>query len=448
MTAADGVVVGTTKLVDHGPDSARWTLVLLAEGYQQAELAKFHADADAFVSRLFSTPPYTELWCALNIYRVDIASSGSGADDPAACTDGTVGTGTMVNTYFDSTFCVAGTRRLLAGDEHLADTTAKAAVPEVDATVVIVNAAEYGGAGGLVAWTSTNAAAGEIAVHELGHSAFGLGDEYGDTLNTYTGAEPNQPNLTIDTGRATLRWPGLIRATTALPTMSNPDCTTEDARPSPVPAGTIGLFEGGNRYHCGLYHAEYQCRMRRSVTRSAPCAPGRSRRLCGRTSQRRAARSGASSSTGPCAAPDAPMVHARLAGVLARRLDRQCHHAGDAGTRHRLARARRARQQGDDHLLDRGHEPHLDIARHRGALRHRGEGLGGIRMFVGSQFTGPVAAGALSTRGSHTTGRPTGTSSGQSSPSRRSPAPRSSIGAWPCSGRVQAPSRTGSRSTT
>ena len=262
MSAADGMVVGTTKLVDHGPDSDRWTLVILSEGYQQAELPKFHTDADAFVTRLFATPPYAEMWCALNIYRVDVASTDSGADDPAACGDGAVGTGTMVNTYFDATYCVAGTRRLLAGDEHLADTTAKAAVPSVAATVVIVNAAEYGGAGGLVAWTSTNAAAGEIAVHELGHSAFRLGDEYGDTLNTYAGAEPNQPNLTIDTNRTTTRWAGLIRATTALPTMSNPDCTTEDARPSPVPAGTIGLFSGGNRFHCGLYHAEYACRMR------------------------------------------------------------------------------------------------------------------------------------------------------------------------------------------
>ena len=262
MSAADGSVVGTTKLVDHGPDADRWTLVILSEGYQQAELPKFHTDADAFVTRLFATPPYAEMWCALNIYRVDVASTDSGADDPAACGDGAVGTGTMVNTYFDATFCVAGTRRLLAGDEHLADTTAKAAVPSVAATVVIVNAAEYGGAGGLVAWTSTNAQAGEIAVHELGHSAFRLGDEYGDIHNTYAGAEPNEPNLTANTNKATTRWANLIRATTTVPTLANQDCTTEDTRPSPVPAGTVGLFSGGSRFHCGLYHAEYTCRMR------------------------------------------------------------------------------------------------------------------------------------------------------------------------------------------
>ena len=265
MSAADGVIVGTTKLVDHGPDSARWNLVLLAEGYQQAELPKFHTDADAFVTRLFSTAPYTELWCALNVHRVDVASTDSGADDTAGCTDGPPGTGTgaTVNTYFDARFCLDGsTRRLLGGDENLANDTAKAQVPATSAVVVIVNTAEYGGSGGLVAWASTKAQAGEIAIHELGHSAFALGDEYGDIYNMYAGGEPDELNLTMDTNRATTRWASLIRAGTPVPTLTNPDCTTENPAPSPVPAGTVGLFEGGNRYHCGLFHAEYACRMR------------------------------------------------------------------------------------------------------------------------------------------------------------------------------------------
>ena len=262
MGATDGVVVGRTKLVDHGPDASRWVMVILSDGYKTAELPKFATDANAFVSKLFGTQPYTDMWCALNIYRVDVSSTDSGADDPAVCGDGSVGSGATAATFFDSTYCTNATRRLLAGDQALALTTAQAQVPEVDATVVIVNSAQYGGAGGSVAFFSTHPDAAEIGVHEVGHSAFNLLDEYGDITNTWTGGEPPEPNVTGITDRATTKWAALIAAATPLPTQTNPDCTTENNAASPVPAGTVGLFEGGGRAHCGLYRAEHQCRMR------------------------------------------------------------------------------------------------------------------------------------------------------------------------------------------
>jgi hypothetical protein len=262
MSAADGHVVSTTKLVDHGSDALRWTMVIMSEGYRDTELDTFHTAADAFVTKLIATAPYNDMWCAVNVYRVDIASTDSGADDPAACGDGSVGTGAAPATFFDATYCVANTRRLLAGNEALALTTAQAQVPEVDATVVIVNSAQYGGAGGSAAWFSTDPQAAEIGIHEVGHAAFGLIDEYGDIINTWPGGEPPEPNVTADTNRATTKWASLIAAATALPTQTNPDCSTENTAASPVAAGTIGLFEGGGRAHCGLYRAEHRCRMR------------------------------------------------------------------------------------------------------------------------------------------------------------------------------------------
>jgi len=269
VSAADGVVVGTTRIVDHGDPARRFNLVLLAEGFQAAELPAFHTACDAFVDTLFATAPFGELWCALNVYRVDVASTDSGADDPAACGDGTAGSGATPRTFFDATFCFANTRRLLVGDEALALATAQAAVPGVPVQVaVIVNSAQYGGAGGGVAWFSRDPRASEIGIHELGHSAFTLGDEYADVIDRFTGAEPlaqaDRPNVTSDTGRATTKWADLILPATPLPTMSNPDatCTTFDARPSTVAAGTVGLFEGAGRARCGLYRAEQSCGMR------------------------------------------------------------------------------------------------------------------------------------------------------------------------------------------
>ena len=262
MTPSDGYVVGVTKIVDHGLANARWNMVVLSEGYQASELGKYHDDCQRFVDHLYATAPFNELWCGVNVFRVDVVSTDSGADDPATCADGSTGTGATPATYFDASFCTSGTRRLLAGNETNALNVSHAQVPQGHVTMVLVNSTQYGGAGGGVAWFSANAASAEIGIHEMGHTFFGFIDEYGDIINSYTGPEPAQPNATKDTNRATTKWHDLIAATTNLPTTSNPNCAAEDNSPSPVAAGVVGLFEGAGRAHCGLYRAEYDCRMR------------------------------------------------------------------------------------------------------------------------------------------------------------------------------------------
>jgi hypothetical protein len=263
MGATDGRVVSTTKIVDHGPATSRWNLVILGDGYRTAELPAFRTHAEAFVQKLYETVPFNELWCAVNVFRVDVESTDSGADDPATCGDGSTGAGTTARTFFDSRFCVANTRRLLAGDDALALSTSATAVPQRHAAVVIVNSSRYGGAGGAVAWFSTTPQSAEIGIHELGHSFFRLTDEYGDIHDTWTGGEPAAPNATINTDHATTKWRDLITApATPVVTLANPDCTRENTAASPVPAGTVGLFEGANRARCGAYRAEYHCKMR------------------------------------------------------------------------------------------------------------------------------------------------------------------------------------------
>jgi len=271
MSATDGAVGTTTKIFDTGPAAERWNLVILAEGYQAGELGHFATDAETFVNTFKATAPFDTMLHAINVYRVDVSSTDSGADDPGACGDGSAGTGTTVATYFDATFCGGGqVRRLLTINQGTALDVATAAVPEVQMVVVIVNSPTYGGSGGQVSVFSTNAQSVEIGLHEMGHSAFGLADEYesyaGCGLDVghdrHPAAEPSQPNVTIDSSRATIKWSSLVDPGTAMPTTFNPDCTVCDPQPSPVPAGTVGAFEGAHYYHCGAYRPEYNCRMR------------------------------------------------------------------------------------------------------------------------------------------------------------------------------------------
>ena len=114
MSTADGSVVGTTQLVDNGPSSERLNLVIMGDGYQSAQLGQFATDAQSFLTKLFATAPFDSdaVKAAINVHRVDVTSTDSGADDPKACSGGT---GTTARTYFDASFCRDGKARRLLG---------------------------------------------------------------------------------------------------------------------------------------------------------------------------------------------------------------------------------------------------------------------------------------------------------------------------------------------
>ena len=109
MGTSDGSVLGTTKIVDNGPATRRYNIVILSEGYRSSEMTQFAADAQQFANTLFATAPYYNVRTAINIHRVDVTSTDSGAADPVACG----GTGENLRTYFDASFCNNGIKRLL-----------------------------------------------------------------------------------------------------------------------------------------------------------------------------------------------------------------------------------------------------------------------------------------------------------------------------------------------
>lgn len=264
MSASDGYVVGTTKIVDHGPDSVRWNLVIIGDGYQASEMTKYHTDVENFLSTLSITPPYDELFCGINVHRIDVVSTDSGADDPG-CAGGAA---TTVNTYFDATFCTifAGNPldRLLSVDATLALSVASAQVPLRHQVLCIVNSSKYGGSGGAIATCSTDVSAAKIAIHEIGHSAYGLADEYGGDGSATPAGEPPEPNVTRDTNRATNKWRALIAATTPMPSQCDASCATSTCvSPSTPPiAGAVGTYEGAKYSDCNVYRPLPSCYMR------------------------------------------------------------------------------------------------------------------------------------------------------------------------------------------
>ena len=127
MGASDGKVLSTTKIVDHKSADTGFNLVILSDGFQESEMPAFETVAQNFVDLFQITQPYNEVWDEINVYRINVSSTESGADDPSACG----GPGTTAKTFFDSSFCNNGIRRLLVADSYLALKIANDNVPAV-----------------------------------------------------------------------------------------------------------------------------------------------------------------------------------------------------------------------------------------------------------------------------------------------------------------------------
>jgi hypothetical protein len=268
MSKSDGSVIGTTQILNNGSPIYRFNIVLLSDGYQSSQLGQYAADAQSFVNRLSRTPPFHLMMNSINVFRVDVSSIDSGVDDPTECG----GTGATARTYFDATLCSYGKIQRLCGvNTATALEVASAQVPHYNLAVVLVNSPIFGGSGGDIAVYTQHAAALDIAVHEMGHAAFGLADEYdnyrgcdsGETdRNNHPPIEPMAENVTIFSDRNRLKWARYVLPGTNLPTTQNPDCAVCDTQKSRMAEGTVGAFEGADYFHCGAFRPEFQCMMR------------------------------------------------------------------------------------------------------------------------------------------------------------------------------------------
>jgi hypothetical protein len=266
------MVVGATKIFDSGPAGSRFNLVLVAEGYQDTEQGDFASDAQQFVDFFLQTPPFTATCTAFNIWQLDVISDESGADDPTSDDEDFCksASGAMKDTFFDATFCDDGKiRRLLGVDGPAVIAAVTAEVPEWDQAVVIVNSTIYGGQGGTPGTTSLSGTWENIAIHEVGHSVFGLADEYeywqgcnsGEMdRDNHPGPEPGQVNVTNESDPTLVKWAALVDP--AMPTTINADCTMCDTQPNPVVGQVVGVYEGAHYYHCDAFRPVFSCMMR------------------------------------------------------------------------------------------------------------------------------------------------------------------------------------------
>lgn len=228
-----------TQLMNNGSIANRVDLVILGDGYRQSEMSKFATDAQNFLDAFFAETPFKEYEQYFNAWRIDTPSKTSGASS----------NGSPGNTVYGAHFSCFGVDRLLCivNERVAAVLDANLAAAQQDMVIVIVNDDRYGGSGGIYAAVSTHPDAGEIALHEIGHSFGFLEDEYVDLQLCEQNGDATDLNVTKSTKRKSIPWTRWIPKSTPIP-------TPED--------DGVGLYEGA--FYCtnDWYRPTFDSKMR------------------------------------------------------------------------------------------------------------------------------------------------------------------------------------------
>lgn len=243
-----GNVYPFETILKSGNPKKKLDLVILPEGYTEAEMPKFIDDCSRFTSYLFETNPYGQFIKSINIRAVKAPSEESGTDIPGD----TVSSSTLLN----SSFYTFGSDRYLMTSDFKKVRDIASSVP-YDQIIILVNHPRYGG-GGIYNFyaisTVDDQNSGFVFTHEFGHSFAGLGDEYSGagsaTEEVYSrDKEPWEPNITTLVNFES-KWKDLLPSDTPVPTPE-----TDEWK------GKTGVFEGAGYMEKGVYRPYIDCSM-------------------------------------------------------------------------------------------------------------------------------------------------------------------------------------------
>lgn len=254
-------------IMQNGPSDKCVDIAMVAEGYTEADTAKFYQDAQRATDAIFSHEPFKSMKDRFNVVAVAAPSLDGG---PCIPRDNNWKR-SAVNAHYDTFY---SDRYLMTQDVHkVYDLLTNVPFEQV---IVLVNSSTYGGGGifNQVTLSTTNHATfKQVLVHEFGHGYAGLGDEYfyDDQYSSMYPAdtEPWEPNLTtlVDFDS---KWKDLVPKKTKIPTPPADIPNFKTIKPGNKKAfkaindatQVVGVYEGGGYQSKGVYRPAQECRMK------------------------------------------------------------------------------------------------------------------------------------------------------------------------------------------
>ena len=241
-------------------------IVLLPDGYTEAEKAKFEKDCQFFAESILSYDPYSQHNDKFNIRAVWAPSEESGTSIP--------GNREWKNTALNTHYYTFNSERYQMTEDFQTLLDVAAHVP-YDIIYILTNSSKYGGGGiynfyGISAADIPGASTRKTYSHELGHLFVGLADEYVGGVEMsdlyFTDVEPWEPNITTLTNLESKSWKHLLGdAPVPTPVKESPwelNPQNPDAPDfNPKKPWSIGVYEGGGYLQKGVYRPWPNCMM-------------------------------------------------------------------------------------------------------------------------------------------------------------------------------------------
>ena len=242
-------------------------IVVVSEGYTEAQKDKFFKDAGRAADALFSHEPFASQKERFSMKAVFAPSDDSGVSIPRKGEWRSTATSSHFDTFYMDRYLTTSS---------IWDVYNIIGTVPFEHIIVLANTDIYGGGGiynSLTIMNSDHPTFVPVLVHEFGHAFGGLGDEYfyDDQYETQYPAdtEPWEPNLTTLVDFQS-KWADMLPAGTPVPTPVD-EVEKQDVRriwrtliqeQKDLLNLKLGVYEGGGYQSKGVYRPVQECRMK------------------------------------------------------------------------------------------------------------------------------------------------------------------------------------------
>ncbi|MDR6805678.1 hypothetical protein J2Y45_002013 [Dyadobacter sp. BE34] len=186
-----------------GPRGNRINVVILGDGFTEAEMPKFTAEARKFTDFLRECEPFVRYRDYFNFFAIQTPSHESGITNPGTAVDAVPGQPVETkNTFFGVSFGSYVQRLMTITNLDVYRALLESHLPEQNLVIMLANSSYFGGSGGSAAIFTLHGIPNETGRHEVGHTFANLADEsWNDAV---FGREA--PNMTSQEMPGPVKW--------------------------------------------------------------------------------------------------------------------------------------------------------------------------------------------------------------------------------------------------